>query len=104
MNAPPLSEETEKRIKILFSSNEQELVRALLVSECGNNLPGLQNANSKTMDRFRFAVLKLSDGDLSELDKALRLANTDWRDLLMAAGFGESLTAHESWLPEQNHD
>lgn len=100
MSAPPLSDEAEKRIKILFSSSEQELVRSLLVSECGNNLPGLQNADSKTMDRFRFAVLKLSEGDLSELDKALRLANTDWRDLLMAAGFGESLTVHETWLPE----
>lgn len=103
MSAPPLSAETEKRIKILFSSSEQELVRSLLVSECGNNLPGLQDAGSKTMDRFRFAVLKLSEGNLSELDKALRLANADWRDLLMAAGFGESLTAHESWLPQRNH-
>ena len=101
MGTPPLSEETEKRLRILFSASEQELVRSLLVSECGNNLPGLQDADSEMMDRFRFAVLKLSEGDLSELDKALRLANTDWRDLLMAAGFGESLTAHESWLPER---
>ena len=99
MSTPPLSKETEKRIELLFPPNEQELVRSLLVSECGNNLPGLQSADSTAMDRFRFAVLKLSDGDLSELDKALRLASTDWRDLLMAAGFGESLTVHESWLP-----
>jgi len=100
MSTPPLSKETEKRIELLFHPSEHELVRSLLLSDCGNNLPGLQSADSRTMDRFRFAVLKLSEGDLSELDKALRLANADWRDLLMAAGFGESLTVHESWLPK----
>ena len=53
------------------------------------------------MDRFRFAVLKLSGGDLDKFDSAIQLAKTDWRDLLMAAGFGENLTAHESWLPKK---
>jgi hypothetical protein len=94
-----LSIESEKRVVLLFPPSEQDLVRTQLLQACGNNLPGLEYADSVAMDRFRFAVLKLSGGKLSKLDKALQLAETDWRDLLMAAGFGECVTAHESWLP-----
>lgn len=104
MKAQPLSPESEKRVEILFPPNQHDLVRSLLVEECGNNLPGLENADATAIDRFRFAVLKLADGDLSRLDQALQLAKTDWRDLLMAAGFGKSLTAHESWLPKNTAD
>lgn len=97
MNTPPLSPESEKRVKLLFPPDEQAMVCARLLADCGNNLPGLEAADSAAMDRFRFAVLKLSEGDLHKLDKALQLAQTDWRDLLMAAGFGESVTAHALW-------
>lgn len=103
MSGPPLSAATDERITRLFPPSERELVRSLLIAECGNDLPGLQDEDSTAMDRFRFAVLKLSEGNLSKFDKALCLAKTDWRDLLMAAGFGESLTAHESWQPDQGH-
>lgn len=103
MGTPPLSAESERRIEVLFSVDERELVRGLLVEECGNNLPSLENSGSNAMDRYRFAVLKLSEGELPKLEKALRLAKADWRDLLMAAGFGESLTAHESWIPRGKH-
>lgn len=103
MTTPPISAESERRIESLFPVDEQELVRTLLLDECGNNLPGLENADSEAMDRCRFAVLKLSEGELPKLDKALRLAKADWRDLLMAAGFGESLLAHESWMPKRKH-
>jgi hypothetical protein len=103
MSTPPLSQESEERIALLFPHTERDLVRAMLVVECGNNLPGLEKVDSKVMDRFRFAALKLSEGEVSKLKKALALAKTDWRDLLMAAGFGESLSAHESWQPTRKH-
>lgn len=103
MGTPPLSAGSETRIEALFSVDERELVRDLLVEECGNNLPGLENTSSEAMDRFRFAVLKLSEGELPKFEKALRLAKADWRDLLMAAGFGEDLMAHELWMPEGKH-
>ena len=99
MSTLPLSTECEKRIELLFSPDEQDLVRSLLETECGNNLPGLEGADSEGMDRFRFAVLRLSEGDLSRFDDALRLAMYDWRDLIMAAGFGYDVTAHKSWMP-----
>ena len=97
MNTPLLSPATEKRIGLLFSPHERELVRTLLVDKCGNNLPGHENAGAEELDRIRFAALKLSEGDLAKLEKVLRLAGTDWRDLLMAAGFGDDSTAHLRW-------
>jgi hypothetical protein len=49
------------------------------------------------MERIRFAVLKLATESEAGLDAAVNLANTDWRDLLMSAGFGKDLDAHEKW-------
>jgi hypothetical protein len=98
MGTPPLSPETEKRVTLLFPPDQQEIVRNILLEECGNNLPFLQNLDGVAMDRFRFAALKLSRGDLVELRMAVALAKTDWRDLLVAASF-QALNSHESWLP-----
>lgn len=49
------------------------------------------------MDRIRFAAIKLSDGDLEKLDRAIALAKADWRDLLMAADFGHDVEQHNKW-------
>jgi hypothetical protein len=43
-------------------------------------------------ERLQAAVVKLAGGDLGELDRQLREARIDWRDVLVAAGF-----AHEDW-------
>jgi hypothetical protein len=52
-----------------------------------------------SLERIRFAALKLSAGNLEALRSAVGLANRDWRDLLMAAGFGRDVDAHRSWHP-----
>jgi hypothetical protein len=96
-----LSTETEKRISLLFPPNERQLVRTVLFEECGNNLPLLENLDERKLERFQFAALKLSEGKLDKLNDAIALAKADWRDLLMAAGFGEDIDAHKSWLPAQ---
>ena len=100
MAASKLSAETGKRISLLFPPGQQQLVRTLLFEQCGNNLPFLENLDEKKLERFQFAALKLSEGRLDELDRAIALAKADWRDLLMAAGFSE-VDAHRAWLPEQ---
>jgi len=51
------------------------------------------------MERIRFAVLKLSEGNIEKLVQGIELAQTDWRDLLMMAGFGEDVEAHDKWKP-----
>jgi hypothetical protein len=96
-----LSTETEKRISLLFPPTERELVRMVLFEECGNKLPLLENLDESKLERFQFAALKLSEGKLDKLNDAIALAKADWRDLLMAAGFGEDIDAHKSWLPAQ---
>jgi hypothetical protein len=99
--APSLvSLETEKRIALLFPPDQRELVRVILSEECGNNLPFLNNLDEVQLEPFQFAALKLSGGDLDKFDRAIALAKSDWRDLLMAAGFGD-INAHASWLPER---
>ena len=104
MGTPPISPETERRIALLFREAQREAVRRLLRDKCGNNLPFLQNRDEFQMERIRFAVLKLSGGDLEKLAGAARLARQDWRDLLVAAGFASRLDAHEHWLPEGGAD
>jgi hypothetical protein len=41
-------------------------------------------------NRVHLGILKLAEGDLTKLDTALRVAATDWRDVLVASGLGHS--------------
>jgi len=93
-----MSPETEKRIALLFPPDQRDRVRRLLSEQCGNNLPLLESLDEVKLERVRFAALKLSQGKLDGLERAVALAKTDWRDLLMAADFGDP-NAHSEWLP-----
>jgi len=85
----------------MFPSTHQAAVAELLESQCGNNLPFLANETPESLERVRFAGLKLSDGHFAKLRDAVKLANRDWRDLLVAAGFANSLDAHKRWTPSR---
>jgi hypothetical protein len=98
MKTLPLSPETRRRLELLFAPADRAEAETLLVDECGNNL-FLENMDMFQLERFRFAALKLSAGNLPNLWQAVDLAQQDWRDLLMAAGFGEDVTEHERWVP-----
>ena len=39
----------------------------------------------------------LSEGRVDKLYDAIALAQTDWRDLLVSAGFAEDIQAHKDW-------
>ncbi len=97
---PPLSEECEKRVELLFEPAHRETVRTSLVRDCGNNL--WPDANAADMDRLRFAVLKLSRGRLDRFNRAVEAERTDWRDVLWWAGFGNRPEKHKSWLPKRS--
>jgi hypothetical protein len=100
MNKPePLTDGTVQRIAKMFPLTDQELVSAVLIEECGGDLCG-DNLSTAGIERIRFAVLKLSGGDLNALQRAIDLANIDWRDVLVAAGFGNDVKAHLSWWPD----
>lgn len=69
----------------------------ILESECSEEKLGCEGWGTTGMDRIWFSILKLGDGNPDLLLEAVKLARTDWRDLLMAAGFGNDIHAHEKW-------
>jgi hypothetical protein len=90
-------EKSKATIKALFPSKHTDLVAKLLENECGDNLVFCENYSIEQMERIRLAALKLSKGDIKELQNVIALAQTDWRDLLVSAGFGSDLCAHLKW-------
>ena len=75
-------------------------MKDLLYQQCGNNLSGLGKMNMYELERFRFAALKCSDGKYPLLESAVKLAQRDCRDLLVAAGFANDVEAHRHWKPK----
>ncbi len=99
MRRVPLSPETRRRLDALFLAEDRTAAEAMLVDDCGSNLPFDEDKNEFELERVRFAALQLSQGKLSGLRDAVELAKIDSRDLLMAAGFGRDARAHEAWFP-----
>lgn len=97
----PLSPRTEALLRHLFPEARLcEKVRRKLIERCGTGMPMCEHSSPEGLERLRFAALKLSRGTFEDLDYAVELANTDWRDVLVAAGFGSGLDAHEQWYAE----
>jgi hypothetical protein len=92
-----LSSKTRRIIERFFAREEHDEVRKVLEDECGANLTFAETLGDAGVERVRLAVLKLSDGDLSKLRTMAGHAKVDWRDVLVWAGFAESLTAHAEW-------
>jgi len=95
-----LSERITDLIDKIFSTEDRDEVRHLLEIECAENLPFCEDSNKYEMERIRISVLKLCEGNMDKLVAAIELAQIDWRDLLMAAGFGYDTQAHNIWSPE----
>jgi hypothetical protein len=94
----PLTDGTRARIRVLFAPGDHASVERLLVTRCGHDLP-LVNDWVQLVERIRYAVLKLSNGDVGALERHVAVARTDWRDVLVAAGFGHDPLAHLAWYP-----
>ncbi len=92
-----LSKRTKDLIHRLYKSREALEVCDIIENECGTESLSCDGWTSEQMERIRFGVLKLAHENTLELNAALSLAQTDWRDLLMSAGFGQDLNAHEKW-------
>ena len=92
-----LSKRTTRLVERMFGADQRDTVCHALANDCGTNLPFCDGRDAVALERIRFAVLKLSDGDVEKLRAGVNLAKTDWRDPLVAAGFGDSLTEHDCW-------
>lgn len=88
----------------LFSGQHRDAVEKYLLETCGDNLPGVGPDYLQLAERIRFAVLKLSEGDLKKLQAAIEGATVDWRDTLVAADFAADQSVHLAWKPDCNHE
>lgn len=86
-----------ERTRQVVQEMQHEEVGQFLVAECGTNLPICDDIDEVGLERVRFAVLKLSNGDLDALLQAIQGAQTDWRNTFMVAGFGHDVTEHGRW-------
>ena len=85
-------------IECLFTPDERKTIAKLLIEEC--NAEKIYASSEAGIERIQLAVLKLSDSDTDKFLAAIELAQIDWRDVLMAAGFGNDLEAHLKWAEE----
>lgn len=95
----PISLATLRRLELLFVPDTQELAELMLTMGCGNNLPFHESQDAQSLERVQFAALKVSEGQLDKLEEAIKLAQIDRRDLLVAADFAHDVEAHLHWLP-----
>jgi hypothetical protein len=51
----------------------------------------------ESYERFCFAVLKSGKSSKEKFSQAIELGRSDYRDLLVGAGFGNSTTIHNDW-------
>jgi hypothetical protein len=100
VSSQPLTDRTIRLVERLFDADDAAPAQRLLAEECGTNLPFCDTLDAAGLERIRFAVLMLSEGDLEKLRATIDRASADWRDVLVAAGFGYSLTAHEQWATD----
>ncbi|MFT4112457.1 hypothetical protein [Silvibacterium sp.] len=84
-------------IQKIFRESDRPAASELLRHELADNLPHMREIYDPVrFDRVRMAALKLSNGNMEKLMKAIALGKKDWRDLLMTAGLGQ-LDAHLDW-------
>lgn len=95
----PLSPRTRHHLAALFPPAACSEAVTLLEAECADELPFCEAADEDSLERIRFAVLKLSHGDLASLKEWVNHAKVDWRDVLVAAGWGNDAKAHLRWHP-----
>ena len=94
-----LTQRTLKSIHVLFDKKDHISVEKLLLSDCSINIPDCSAWNSESLERLWISVLKISAGNIEQLNSAIALAQTDYRDVFMAAGFGHDVNAHQKWAP-----
>ena len=97
-----LTSDTRARLLAIFPEHDVAEAERLLAEDCGDTLPLIgAPATPAALERIRFAALRVSGGDLRRLREAVKLAQTDWRDLLVGAEFAEDVHGHQAWKPRR---
>jgi len=90
---------TERTVRLLERIGD-EAVKARLLALFRKQGALYGPPTEAVLERVRFAVIKLAMEGPARQEYAEQLYRIDTRDLLMAAGFGTSLRAHESWCED----
>ena len=90
------------RLDLPFPGADHGEALNLLTQDCGPGLPSMPTDSD--LVRVQAAALKCSGGTLKGLVDAVALAQTDWRDLLVVAGFAHDTRAHLVWLRNLESD
>lgn len=90
---------TKKLIMACGPENSKEDLIMLLSEKASSNLPGVGTGSEwiTLIDRIQLGILRRSNWEPEAIGKKIEEASTDFRDLLMGAGFGENLSAHIEW-------
>ena len=97
---PKLSLLTQQLVEKIFEPGDQAEASRRLIEQCGDNLPFCDDQDEFKMERIRFAALRISRGNLDDLQEAIDLAKIDWRDVLVWARFADRLDAHQKWAEQ----
>lgn len=97
----PLSKKTLKILNILPVGTDRDKLAARLQEEISDNIPAWNHYTPEGLERIRFSVIRLICEQPESEETVFATARTDWRDLLMSAGFGQSPLEHEKWYKEQ---
>ena len=93
-----LSTRTNAVADVLFDEPMRSHVKRTLLDSVSENIPFCDDETPEGMDRIRFSIMKLTDENSDNFAMAVELAQTDWRDLFMAAGFGHDANEHNNWF------
>ena len=89
-SSPQLQPRVLELLRLAFAPKDREDARTLLACI----------EHERECERVRIAAIRVSEGSLDRLGQAADLAKLDFRDLLMAAGFGHDIHAHTTWTPD----
>ena len=96
-NALHITLTTRDVLRAVFPPNLWERVETTLMIDCGPVQVHSRDFDGEAMEPIWLATLKLSDGSITAFENAVLLAQIDWRDVLLGAGFGNDLDAHIKW-------
>ena len=77
-----------QKLRETFAPQLQEEAIRALATGCTFGLPFIETAEA--LERVRLAVIKVADGDLSELGRQIEVAKVDWRDVINDAEYPEA--------------
>jgi hypothetical protein len=70
----------------------------LLDEECSVHLPAVKPEWTVLIERIQASVIRRSAWQVPSIRKGVDRAKSDWRDLLVAAGFAHDLDEHGRWI------